>query len=130
MQEAGTKSQTCRRAFFVAQRMPNFLQARLVFGVHLNEGEQSEIIARSETAQMRTKITRERLVAACSLRQGVCILRISKQLDAIFVEEGFLSGKGTGLLIFGGQVARGYLAGFGIGLVDSINSDDGSRDGR
>src|SRR5579872_1013782 len=68
MQESGTKSQAGSHMFLVAQRVPNFLQARFVLRTHLNEGEQCEIIACAETVKMRTKITGKRLVVACSFR--------------------------------------------------------------
>src|ERR1700719_2785582 len=60
MQKAGTESEACRDAFLVSQHMANSLQARLVFGVHLDEGEQSKVIACAETIEMRTKITCKR----------------------------------------------------------------------
>ena len=73
---------------------------------------------------MSAQISSQGLIVTGGFRQSVGILRIGEQLDAAVLENWLLGGQGTGLLVFRGQIARGNLAGFDIGLIEGVDADD------
>src|SRR5438094_7759702 len=60
VQKARTKSETGRHVFLVANRDPHALQRLFVRLVHFHVPEQSEVIARLDSIQVRAQVSSER----------------------------------------------------------------------
>jgi len=87
MQEARAKAEACGDAPFVAHGVTDRLERGFVRVIHLDETEQSEVIAGFEAAQMRPQIRRKRGIFSRCLFQSGGILFIGKELDAILLED-------------------------------------------
>src|SRR5439155_19528909 len=104
------------------------LQSRDMVRVHLDVGEQGEVVTASQAIEMGTKIASKRFFASASFRQSIRILVVRKQLDPALLEEGLFFGKRSSLFVFGSQIARGNFASFDMGLIEGIDSDNSACD--
>src|SRR5437667_12024245 len=124
MQESRAEADACRVVSLVAQQVTQLLQSRDMVRVHLDVGEQGEVVTASQAIEMGTKIASKRFFASASFRQSIRILVVRKQLDPALLEEGLFFGKRSSLLVFGSQIARGNCARFDMGLFEGIDSDN------
>ena len=124
MQESWAEADAGRVVPLIAQQVTQLLQSRDMVRVHLDVGEQGEVVIASQPIQMRTKIASKRFVAPTSFRQRISILIVREQFDPGLLEEGLFFGKRSSLFVFGSQIARSNFAGFDIGLIEGIDSDN------
>ncbi len=66
MQEARAKSKTSGGVFFVAHGMAKLLQFSFVLRSHLNEAEESEVVASADAIEMSAKIAGQ---SSCRFRR-------------------------------------------------------------
>ena len=99
MQESRAETQAGCRALFVSYQMTHCLQTGFVLVIHLNVCKQGEIVSHTDATQMSLEISGQRFIVPGSLRQGVGVLSIGKELDVAILQNGFFSGKGTGLFV-------------------------------
>src|SRR5438874_11498742 len=92
--------------------------------VHLNVGQQRKVISWADTFQMRAKIS-----SKVPATQGSGIFRISEQFDPGLLKERFFRRQRTRLVVLACRFSRFDFAGFVVGLIEGIDSDDGARDG-
>src|SRR5437763_2979570 len=93
-----------------------------MLAVHLNIGKQSKVITRGKLAQMCAQKSNQRILLAQVC--GVAI--IGEQLDSVFLENWFFFRQVSSLFILTGQLARDYLAGFDVWLIEGIDANDGT----
>ena len=98
--------------------------------VHLDVCQQGKVIAGIELAEMRAQKASERAIAAGKLVQVGRIALVGEELDAAVFEERRFFRQLSALLVFFGQLASDNLAGFHVGLVEGIDSQDRAGDRR
>src|SRR5579862_973834 len=122
MEKAGAETETSGNFFGVADRDADGLESSFVFGVHRDVPEDGEVIACTNTRKMRFQDFSERLAAG--KRGGV--FRVGKELGFPGRKERRFGGKATVGFVFTGKFARFDFAGFDVGLVESVDPDDGA----
>ena len=129
VQKTRAEPQARCHALVVADRMPQHLQHLLMLRIHLDVAEHREVIAGLDARQVSLQISGERGVGACSLRQLGGILFVGEELDAGIFKDRLLRRERTSLFVFRSQIPRRDLAGFDVGLVEGVNSDDRASHG-
>src|SRR5215831_3588868 len=128
MQEAGPKSQAGGHSLAIAHPMAKCLELVFVLLAHLDVGEEGKVVSGSQLAEVCANHSVQGQSIAGKALQGLSIALIGKELDPVFFQERRFSGKRTGLLVSFRELARNYLAGFHIRLVEGIDSNDRSCD--
>ena len=96
--------------------------------VHLDVGEEPQVVPRAEPVQMGLDVRGERRGADRRL-QRLAVPRVGEELHALALEERRLGGEPARLLVFGGQCLRRDLAGLHVGLVERVDADHRAGDG-
>src|SRR6267154_4943677 len=125
MQKARTESETCGHASGVANTVPNLPQFCFVRLVHFDICQKAKIITAANTCQVISKVANERI----AISERLCILGISEQLNTVLLEKRLLCRQRTALLVFTGQFASLDFAGFDVGLIECVDTDDRTRYG-
>src|SRR5215471_21649850 len=110
MQEARPKSQAGGHVLVVANGKTQRLQALLVFRIHLDVGEDGEIVSRLDARQMSLHVSGQRFIASRRLGQFRCILLIGKQLDSSVLEDRFFRRQRSCFFVLGREIARCHFA--------------------
>ncbi len=132
VQEARTEAEASGDVLAVAHVHADGLQQSLVLGIHFDISKQCKIVARAETLEMRADKSRERVVrgwAGLSYFDEVGnVFVICEKFDGS-INQGFFRRQRAFGFVLGGQLLGDDLAGFDIGLVESVDAEDGSGDG-
>src|SRR5690349_19926164 len=116
MQKARAEAETSGEFRFVADDVAKFLERLFVFCVHWDVAENGEVVARTGAGEMFFKSVYE----FSATTEGSRILFIGEELYASGFEERRLGREVTGRFVFGGEFASLDLAGFDVGLVESV----------
>ena len=130
MEEARAELEARRDASDVADGLTHRLQHPVVRRIHLDVGEQREIVARRQAVHMRLQVSGQSFVAARTVRQRPRVLLIREQLDPLAREDRRFCGQRSASFVLGGQLPRGDLARFDVGLIERVDAEDRSGDGR
>ena len=87
VQKARSEFEATGRATGIADRPANRLQQPLVRRVHLDVGEQGEVVAGLETVQVRFEVRDERPLTACALGQDLRVGVVGEEIDAFARED-------------------------------------------
>src|SRR6185437_14913352 len=126
MKEPRSKSEAGGDAFAVANLDVYILKGVAMLLVAFDIGEERAIIAVSNSREM----CRENLCERADLRENPAILAVGKQRQTGFLQEWRLGRQLPGLFVGCGQFARLHLAGLDIRLIEWIDAEDRTRDGR
>src|SRR5262249_23929915 len=130
MQEARPEAHTCRHLLPVTNRMANALQLGLMLLIHLDEGQQSKIVSRAQLAQMGAEQAGQREIGPGNPFEVRRVAIIGEKLDATVLKNRSFGRKLSGLFVIGRQLSCYNLGGFNVRLVERVDRDNRSRDGR
>src|SRR6266704_1311030 len=125
MEKARAEAKNRGHFFLIAHRMPDCLQSFFICRIHRDVAEDSKIIACAQTQYVGLQnISKVRAV------KSSYILFVSEKFDATCLEKRHFRWKAPGRFILAGKLARFELAGFDGRLIERIDADNRTGDGR